>query len=119
MDWEPWLAGRPLAVIATADLEGLPHAVPVEVVVDAGRVYSWCDRRSVRVRNLRARPRAAVVAYKGNDFVLVRGSVRLLTARDGEYGRITGLFLQKYKRDEAFGNDTLVEVMPEQVTARI
>lgn len=119
MTWEEFLHERPLAVLATAGPDGLPHAVPVEVVVDGGRAYSWGHARSARARNLKANPKASIVAYKGGQsFVMLRGAARILTEADPEYARITQLFLKKYDREETYGNDTLIEVAPDQIVQR-
>jgi uncharacterized pyridoxamine 5'-phosphate oxidase family protein len=117
--WERFLSERPLAVIATVDPDGTPHAVPVEVVVHGGRVYNWSKRTAVRMRNIERTGHAAILAYKGNAFVLVRGPARLLHEDDALYGPITKMFLEKYDREEAFGNDTLVEITPENVIPRL
>lgn len=116
--WQEWLGERPIAVIATTDGGGIPHAVPVEVVVHEGRVYSWGRSGARRMRHINASGFAAVVAYKGDSFVLVRGRARLIDASDPRYEPITQLFLKKYAREETFGNDALVEVMPDRVTER-
>lgn len=119
MTWEEFLNERPLAVVSTVGADGMPHAVPVEVVVDGGRAYSWGHAESARLRNLRANPKIALVAYKGQQsFVMVRGVARILTQADDEYARITQLFLKKYDREETYGNDTLTEIAPEQIVQR-
>ena len=116
LSWEPFLSERPLAVVATAGPDGIPHAVPVEVVVDGGRVYVWCHATSVKARNAAREGRAALVAYKGRAFALVRGTARLLSADDDDYERITAAFLAKYAREETYGNDCLIEITPERVS---
>lgn len=103
--------------MATLGADGTPHAVPVEVVVDGGRVYVWCKARSTKARNARRTGRAGVVGYKGHAFVLVRGPARVLDARDDVYERVTAVFLRKYERDETYGNDTLLEIAPERVAS--
>lgn len=119
-DWQAFLSERPIGVIATVAPDGTPHAVPVEVVVDAGLVYCWCKATSAKARNAARAARAALVAYKGEAFVLVRGPARALTAKDEPYERITRAFLTKYRREETYGNDTLVEITPARVsTAKI
>lgn len=90
--------------------------MPVEVVVDGGRAYVWCHATSVKARNAAREGRAALVAYKGHAFALVRGSARLLSAADDGYERITAAFLAKYDRDESYGNDRLIEITPERVS---
>lgn len=117
MDWEAFLTDRPLGVIATVGPDGTPHAVPVEVFVRDGKVYAWCEGWSVKVRNARRTGRAALVAYKGRAGTLVRGPARLLTGADPAYESITREFLRKYEREETYGNDTLIEITPERVSA--
>lgn len=104
--------------MATIDDDGLPHAVPVEVVVDGGKVYVWAKARSRKVRNVAARAVAALTAYKGNDFVMVRGRAQLLDDDDPSYEQLTRAFLAKYERDETYGNDRLIEITPEKVSFR-
>jgi hypothetical protein len=48
---------------------------------------------------------------------LVRGRARVLTSDDAVYSGITTAFLTKDKRAETFGNDVLVEITPDRVTA--
>ncbi|HEX9697063.1 MAG TPA: pyridoxamine 5'-phosphate oxidase family protein [Actinomycetota bacterium] len=114
--WEEFLAERPLGVIATVGAEGMPHAVPVEVVVRDGRAYVWCRGASRKARNAARDGRAALVAYKGNNGVLLRGRVRLIVAGEPGYEAISTAFLTKYERDEGYGNDTLIEIIPHRVT---
>jgi len=85
--------------------------------VSDGRVYSWCHATSVKARNAARAGRAGLVAYKGMAFVLVRGRARLLTADDDAYARITRMFLDKYEREETYGNDALIEITPERISS--
>ena len=117
MDWQAFLSERPLAVLATIGRDDLPHAVPVEVVVHEGTVYAWCESGSAKVANVRRTQKAAMLGYKGVAAALVRGPARVLTSDDTSYAEITNAFLTKYKREETFGNDVLVEITPERVTA--
>lgn len=105
-------------MVATIGGDGTPHAVPVEVVVHEGKVYVWCKARSRKARNVARTGRAALTAYKGHDFALVRGPARLLDAGDERYDATTRLFLTKYQRDESYGNDTLIEITPEKTVHR-
>lgn len=116
LTWEEFLAERPLAVVATVSADGTPHAVPVEVVAREGRVYVWCERDSVKARNAARAGRAALVAYRGRSFALVRGSARILTGADPDYEGIARAFLDKYQREETYGNDTLIEITPERIS---
>jgi len=117
VDWQAFLAERPLGVLATVGRDGLPHAVPVEVVVYGGRVYAWCESGSAKVANVKREGKAALLGYKGVSAALVRGAARVLTADNASYKDITDTFLAKYERDETFGNDVLVEITPDRVTA--
>ncbi len=117
MDWQAFLYERPIGVIATVSETGLPHAVPVEVYVADGKVYCWCRRTSLKARNVAATGVAALTAYKGHTRTLVRGPARLLDKDDAGYLSITRGFLDKYQREETYGNDCLIEIMPEKVVA--
>ena len=110
-----FIADRPLGVLATVGKDGTPHVVPIEVLVRDAKVYCWCEGDSVKARNAKRTGRAAIMAYKGNSGALVRGPARLLTAADPPYEAIARGFLDKYQREEIFGNDTLIEVTPERV----
>lgn len=110
-----FIADRPLGVLATVGTDGWPHVVPIEVLVRDGKVYCWCEGDSVKARNAKRSGRAAIMAYKGTDGALVRGPIRALTAADPSYEAIARGFLDKYQREETFGNDTLIEVTPERV----
>jgi nitroimidazol reductase NimA-like FMN-containing flavoprotein (pyridoxamine 5'-phosphate oxidase superfamily) len=115
--WDEFMAERPLGVLSTVSADGMPHAVPVEVVVRDRKVYAWAHSASAKVRNAEAQGRAAMVAYKGHVGVLVRGRVRLLHPGDAGYSEIAAAFLAKYQREETYGNDTLVEISPDRVSA--
>jgi F420H(2)-dependent biliverdin reductase len=117
VDWEPFLSERPLAVLATVGKDGAPHAVPVEVVVYGGKVYAWSESDSVKVANVRREGKAAMLGYKGRAAALVRGAARVLTVDNASYADITQEFLTKYKREETYGNDVLVEISPDRITA--
>jgi predicted pyridoxine 5'-phosphate oxidase superfamily flavin-nucleotide-binding protein len=113
--WQEFLAERPIAVIATAGSDGTPHAVPVEVLVRDATVWVWCESVSVKARNAAREGRAALVAYKGSDGVLVRGPVRILHDGDDGYAEIVKGFLEKYPR-EPHPNDTLIGITPTRVS---
>jgi nitroimidazol reductase NimA-like FMN-containing flavoprotein (pyridoxamine 5'-phosphate oxidase superfamily) len=110
-----FIADRPIGVIATVDEDGTPHVVPIEVLVRDGKVYSWCEADSVKAKNAKRTGRAAIMAYKGVAGALVRGRARMLTEADPSYAAIARGFLDKYAREETYGNDTLIEVTPERV----
>ena len=117
MDWQTFLSERPIAVLATVGRDGMPHAVPVEVVVYGGKAYAWCESDSAKVGNVRRTGKAAMLGYKGVAAALVRGPARTLTSDNASYADITQQFLTKYNRTETYGNDVLVEITPDHVTA--
>lgn len=117
MEWQAFLSERPIGVIATVSKSGLPHAVPVEVYVDDGRVYCWCHATSLKARNVAATGVAALTAYKSHTRVLVRGPARLLLEDDPRFAAVTRGFLDKYNREETYGNDCLIEITPEKIVA--
>lgn len=110
-----FLHSRPIGVLATVDASGTPHAVPVEVIVDDGKVYAWCHRTSAKARNAERAGLAALTAYKGAAFAMVRGPARLIGSEDPTFARVTEMFLRKYDREETYGNDVLIEISPASV----
>ena len=94
-----FLQRRRLAHLATADVNGTPHVVPVCFAIDGETVYIAIDekpksgdvRRLRRLRNIAENPLVAIVAdvYDDRDwsrlgFVLLRGRARILEASAGE-----------------------------------
>ncbi len=114
-DWQAFLSERPIAVFATVGPDGGPHVTPCEVVVHDGTPYIWIDSNSVKARNALRRMRGALMAYKGQLGVLVRGPLRFVRPGDAEYDALTRAFLDKYKREETFGNDLVIAVEPHRV----
>jgi hypothetical protein len=114
-----FLASRPIGVLASIGDDGYPHAVPVEIVVDDGKVYTWCRSSARRVGFLRERPLASITAYRGNDFACARGPVNFYDSNWARYSELTKAFLDKYERTETYGNDLLVELDPVSVISRV
>jgi hypothetical protein len=117
MEWRAFLLERPIGVIATISPDGLPHAVPVEVFVWEDKVYCWSQATSVKARNVAHSGVAALTAYKSHARVIVRGPARLLGPDDPDYSQITRGFLDKYHREETYGNDCLIEITPAKIVA--
>ncbi|TMK84211.1 MAG: hypothetical protein E6G46_01375 [Actinobacteria bacterium] len=117
MTWQEFLNERPIAVIATPRADGTPHAVPVEVLVRDDKVYVWSQRTSQKARNATRAGRASIVGYKGHAFVSVRGPVKIISLGENGYDEITRGFLDKYQREETYGNDTLIQLSPEHVSS--
>lgn len=89
---------------------------PVEVVVRDGRTYNWVHSWSAKGRNAARGGRAALLAYKGQTGVLLRGPVRVIRQGEPGYEEISKAFLEKYGREETYGNDLLIELTPERVS---
>lgn len=117
MDWAAFLAERPIGVFATVGPDGMPHAVPVAVVVCDGKPAVWCRSDSVKARNATREGRAALTAYKGNSFVSVRGAVILIRKDDPRYEEIIRAHREKYPGDQP-DNDLAIEVSPDRVSFR-
>lgn len=81
------------------------------------KVYCWCEARSQKARNAARAGTAAIVGYKGHAFVSTRGPVRIISKGEPGYDQITRDFLDKYEREETYGNDTLIELTPEHVAS--
>jgi len=81
------------------------------------KIYVWCERGSQKARNATRTKRAAIVGYKGHAFVSARGDVRIIAKGAPGYDEITQGFLDKYEREETYGNDTLLELTPEHLSS--
>jgi len=97
--WNPearrFLDAHRVGHLATADGSGAPHVVPVCYAVDDAGLYFVADekpkrrpaRELVRLRNVRANPRAAIVVDDWDEdwtrlaWVLVRGPAAIVTDR--------------------------------------
>ncbi|MCA1832317.1 MAG: pyridoxamine 5'-phosphate oxidase family protein [Actinomycetota bacterium] len=114
-DWQGFLSERRLAVLATIAADGGPHMTPVEVVVRGGKPYVWTESASQKGRNVSRDGRVALMSYKNTAGVLVRGTTTLIRAGDPGYDDVARAFLDKYDREETYGNDLIVEINPEHV----
>lgn len=95
--------------LATVDADGTPSVVPVCFALEGARIYSVIDakpkrlppERLRRVRNLRARPGAALVVDRWHEdwgrlgWLHVRGRAELIGPGD-EHARGLGLLREKY-----------------------
>jgi hypothetical protein len=113
--WEAFVAERPLAILATVGPDGAPHATPVEVIVREGKTYNWVHSNSAKGRNAARGGIGALLAYKGQRGILLRGPIRVIRQGEPGYDEISKAFLDKYQREETYGNDLLVEIAPERV----
>jgi hypothetical protein len=114
-DWQAFLSERRLAVFSSIGRDGGPHMTPVEVVLRDGVPYIWTESGSAKGRNAQRGGRVALMAYKGTSGVLIRGTAILLRKGDPGYEELARAFLDKYDREETYGNDLIVGVSPERV----
>jgi nitroimidazol reductase NimA-like FMN-containing flavoprotein (pyridoxamine 5'-phosphate oxidase superfamily) len=116
-----------VAQVATADPRGIPHVVPVCLVVEEGRLYFASGKIGRKLENLRANPQVAVCAddyseaWDGLRGVVVSGTARV-HARNPTFRRIRRRLYLKYPqyRTEATlgdGDSVVVEITPRRVYA--
>ncbi|GIW45825.1 MAG: hypothetical protein KatS3mg077_3107 [Candidatus Binatia bacterium] len=97
-----------VAHLATADLRGRPHVVPICYAYDAGHFYFVIDRKPKskfrelkRLRNIRENPHVAMVIDRYDDdwnrlaFVLVRGLAEVIHD-EGQWAAAVTLLRQRY-----------------------
>jgi PPOX class probable F420-dependent enzyme len=122
--WNPearrFLEEHRVGHLATAGADGAPHVVPVCYALDEGALYFVADekpkrrpaRELLRLRNLRANPRAALVVDDYDEdwtrlaFVLVRGRACLL-ADPRAHAAAVGLLRARYPQYRAMSLDDL------------
>ena len=116
--WTPearrFLESHRVGHLATAGADGAPHVVPVCYALDDEALYFVADekpkrrpaRELLRLRNLRANPRAAVVVDDWDEdwtrlaWVLVRGSARVVSDT-AAHATAVGLLRARYPQYRA------------------
>ena len=122
-----FLSLQRVAHVATADAHGIPHVVPVCLVVEAGRLYFASGKTGRKIENLRTNPEVAVSAddyteaWGGLRGVVVQGPARV-HARTRTFRRIRRRLYAKYPQyvTEATLGDAdsvVVEITPRRVYA--
>ncbi len=116
------LAGASVARLASVGPGGEPHVVPICFVLGGETIYHVIDakpKRDVepaRLRNLRERPAAAVLADHYEDdwtrlwWVRGDGRARILERGDDEAERAIGLLAERYPQQRAVGPVVAVDV---------
>jgi coenzyme F420-0:L-glutamate ligase / coenzyme F420-1:gamma-L-glutamate ligase len=118
--------------LATADLSGAPHVVPVCFACDGSAIYSVLDQkpkrtsptRLRRVRNLQANPQVSLVVdhyqenWRGLWYVLVQGRADLLL-EGPEQERAIKLLREKYPQYRGMDIDgnPVIKIAPTRVVA--
>ena len=122
-----FLALQRVAHVATADARGVPHVVPVCLVVEQGRLYFASGKTGRKLENLRTNPQIAVSAddyteaWKSLRGVVVQGPATV-HARNPTFRRIRRrLYLKypQYAREATLGDrdSVVVEITPRRVYA--
>src|SRR5262245_20147834 len=122
-----FLALQRVAHVATSGPRGVPHVVPVCLVVVDGRVYFASGKTGRKIRDLRANPQVAVSAddyserWGGLRGVVVQGTARV-HARNPTFRRIRRRLYAKYPQyptEAALGDDdsVVVEITPRRAFA--
>jgi PPOX class probable F420-dependent enzyme len=100
-----------IAHLATADVNGSPHVIPICFVFDGKYFYSPIDEKPKRtapqklkrLRNIAENPRATLVIDRYDEdwsklgYVLVFGKARILSS-GAKHGKAVQLLRQKYKQ---------------------
>ena len=120
-----------VAHLATADLSGVPHVVPICFAYDGESFYSVLDRkpkrtpveRLKRVRNITANPKVSLVMDHYEDewtrlwYALVSGTARLLRSGE-EHRRAIRILRDKYHQYGQMEIDAspVICIKPERIT---
>ena len=71
-DVAAFLEGERRAYVATINVDGTPHVVPLSYVVLDGQLTFWTDPRSRKVANVRRDPRLSCLVEAGEQFAELR-----------------------------------------------
>jgi PPOX class probable F420-dependent enzyme len=122
-----------VARLATADLDGHPHIVPVCFAYDGTYFYIPLDEKPKRVdesklrrvRNILARHEASLLFDQYDDdwsrlgFVLVHGQAGLIQAEDAMHAQALVLLRERYVqyRSMALEEHAMIVISPDSVTS--
>ncbi|MDD9902615.1 MAG: TIGR03668 family PPOX class F420-dependent oxidoreductase [Rhodospirillaceae bacterium] len=128
-----FLEARRTATLATADVAGAPHALPVCFLADTGSVYIAIDQKPKsgdpralkRLRNIAKNPQVALVADRYDDadwsrlgWVMVRGRAEILE-NGAEYTDAQARLTARYTQYQAMDLEGLpvIAIRIEKVTS--
>ncbi len=122
-----------VARLATADVEGNPHVIPVCYAFDGSRFYTPLDDKPKRVaatqlrrvRNIEARPHVALVIDQYDDdwsrlgYVLVQGRAELLQPQDPVHAHALSLLRDRYVqyRSMPLEQNPVIAITPEHIAS--
>jgi len=107
--------------VATVDLDGVPHNVPVCPVVNNDKIYFGTERTAKKIHNIKTNPRVTVLfdeyteAWEYLRGVMIQGDARIVNA--AEFRRLRKQIYAKYppyESNAALGerDSVIVEVKP-------
>jgi len=111
-----------VARLATIAPDGAPHAVPICPLFEKGHFFLGTDRETVKVRNLRANARVALVFddytedWRHLRGVLVEGEARVVTGR--AFRSVRTRLYRKFSQYEAIAPLTDREAVAIEITPR-
>jgi PPOX class probable F420-dependent enzyme len=121
-----------VAHLATSDLQGRPHVIPIVFAVEGPRLYTPLDEKPKRVgpkelrrvQNLALNPQVAIVVDAYDDdwvrlaWVLIRGNAEILEAGE-THDRGVDLLHSKYPqyREMPLDRRPVIAVTPESVSS--
>jgi PPOX class probable F420-dependent enzyme len=115
-------ASARVARLATADLAGRPHLVPIAFAVEGDRVYSAVDAKPKRttalrrLHNVRENPAVALLVDHYEEdwhelwWVRADGAARVLDPEEAEARRALALLRVRYPQQQATGAVLVVDV---------
>ncbi len=115
-----FLAGQRRAHVATINVDGTPHLVPLAYVLIGGRLTFWTDPRSRKVANLRRDARMTCLVEAGDHFAEFRAvqvSGRAEIGDDAATSERVGLAL--FERAAGQLNDKLRATVAALVSERV
>ena len=92
-----WLEGATIYWLATASIDGKPHATPIWGLWADGGFYFDGSPETVWVRNLTANPRLVVHIENGSGMVILEGEVERATVEADVFKRLADQSEAKYK----------------------
>lgn len=128
-EWREFVsAGRRTGTLATVRADGRPHAVPVWFVLDGDDVLFNTGENTVKGRNMRREPRAALCVQDEEapfSFVMLEGHVQVVDDLDEvrRWATQIGARYMGADRAEEFGarngvpGELVVRLTPDHVTA--
>lgn len=126
------LGGYRRGHLATADVSGAPHLVPICFVYDEPLIYSAIDHkpkrstgyRMKRVRNMLENPQVAFLVdhyeedWQQLSYVMIRGTASILESgeeRQHALGLLEAKYIQYQERELAQSAGLVIKIVPETV----